>query len=85
MHRHFDEVLLENDIKSYLQSTYNKEKLTENETTIIINNIKLVSPYPLYDGNKETFYLINEGFDIASEDWHSENTLKQRNRMRMVW
>jgi len=68
LHRRFDEVLLEEDIKAYLQSTYSKENLTENEIAKIINNIKLVSPYPLYDGNKETFYLINEGFDIARDD-----------------
>jgi type I restriction enzyme R subunit len=68
LHRRFDEVLLEDDIKTYLQSTYSDEKLTPNEITKIINNIKLVSPYPLYDGNRETFYLINEGFDIARDD-----------------
>jgi len=50
----------------------------ENEITKIINNIKLVSPYPLYDGYKETFYLINEGFDIARDDWYSENALSKQ-------
>ena len=68
LHRRFDEVLLEDDIKTYLQSTYSNEKLTANEITKIINNIKLVSSYPLYEGNRETFYLINEGFDIARDD-----------------
>jgi len=68
LHRRFDEVLLEDDINTYLQSKYSNEKLTANEITKIINNIKLVSPYPLYDGNRETFYLINEGFDIARDD-----------------
>ncbi|MCL2721383.1 MAG: HsdR family type I site-specific deoxyribonuclease [Treponema sp.] len=68
LHRRYDEVLLEDDLKAYLLSTYSKENLTENEITKIINNIKLVSPYPNYDGNRETFYLVNEGFDLARDD-----------------
>jgi type I restriction enzyme R subunit len=73
LHRRYDEVLLEDDIKAFLQSKYSNENLTANEVTKIINNIKLVSPYPLFEGNRETFYLINEGFDITRDDPAKQN------------
>ena len=61
IHRRYDEVLLEDDISSYLQTRYNSENLTANEIIKIINNIKLISPYPLYDilGDREYRKKLN--------------------------
>jgi len=34
----------------------------------IINTIKLIPSNPIYSGNRETFWLISEGFDLTRED-----------------
>jgi len=73
IHRKYDEILLEDDIKEYLLKNYANAALTEAETAKIINHIKLVPAYPLYDGNKTAFRLVNEGFDIKRDDPKKQN------------
>jgi len=68
MHRLFDDVLMEDDLKAYLMAEYIDEHLTDNEVETIINTIKLVPARPLYSGNKEVFRLINSGFSLARDD-----------------
>ena len=55
-------------MEAFLLSRYSKEKLTDLELRTIINRIKFISSTPLYSGNKETFLLINEGFNLERED-----------------
>ena len=73
MHRKFEDILLEEDLKVYLQRKYASEYLTDNEITTIINNIKLIPAYPLYYGNMDTFKLINNGFSIVRDDIYLQN------------
>lgn len=73
IHRLFEDILLVDDLKSYLLKQYEKEALTENEIETIINSIKLVPSRPLYDGNKEVFKLINNGFSISRDDTSLQN------------
>lgn len=68
IHRRFEDVLLEDEIKAYLQKRYASESLTENEISAIINKLKFISDSPLYEGNRETYWLINEGFDMPRDD-----------------
>ncbi len=66
--REYQEVLLLDDLKDYIRLNYSDEYLTGSEIEKIINKIKLISSTPLYTANRETFLLINEGFDLVRED-----------------
>lgn len=68
IHRRFEDVLLEDEIKSYLQKRYVSERLTENEIGAAVNKLKSISDSPLYEGNRETYWLMNEGFDLPRDD-----------------
>lgn len=66
VHRKYEDVLLEDDLRAFLAARYTD--LTENETKAIINKLQHIPAEPLYIGNREAFYLINEGFDLPRED-----------------
>lgn len=66
LHRKFDEVLVEDDMKSFLSRRY--PDITKTELEKIINKIKYVPNTPLYMGNREAFYLVNEGFNLQRDD-----------------
>lgn len=66
LHRKFDEVLLEDDMKNFLSRRY--PDITNTELEKIINKIKYVPNAPLYMGNREAFYLVNEGFNLQRDD-----------------
>ena len=66
IHRKYDEILLEDDLRKYLSRRYQSVSSTEMDK--IINKIKYVRNKPLYIGNREAFLLINEGFDLTRDD-----------------
>lgn len=66
IHRKYDDVLLEDDLRSFLLLKY--PDLTITELSTVINKIKYVPTNPLYSGNRQAFFLVNEGFDLARED-----------------
>lgn len=66
LHRKFDEVLLEDDMKNFLTRRY--PDITNTELEKIINKIKYVPNTPLYMGNREAFYLVNEGLNLQRDD-----------------
>lgn len=66
--RKYEDVLLECDLRAYLAERYANENLSEGEIQKIINRIALISSTPLYSGNKETFWEINNGFDLVRDD-----------------
>ena len=68
IHRHYEDVLLEDDLKSFLANQYSEANLTPSELQTCINKIKYVHSTPLYIGNRETFWILNEGFDLPRED-----------------
>lgn len=68
IHRKFEDVLLEDEIEAYLQKRYASDNLSDNEIKTIINKLKFISDSPLYEGNRETYWLLNEGFDMPRED-----------------
>lgn len=68
IHRRYEDVLLVDDLLSFIKNKYAGEGLTELELQKIVNKINLISATPLYSGNKETFLLLNEGFDLVRDD-----------------
>jgi type I restriction enzyme R subunit len=66
IHRQYDEILLEDDLRTYLLGRYTE--LSDVEVQKIINKIALVQASPLYLGNRDTFWLVNEGFDLQRDD-----------------
>ena len=66
VHRQYEDILLEDDLRTYLLGRY--ADLSEVEVQKIINKIALIQASPLYLGNRETFWLVNEGFDLQRDD-----------------
>lgn len=68
IHRKYQDVILEDDLVTFIKSFYRDENLTESEINTIVNKIKLISAAPLYVGSRETYILFNEGFNLERED-----------------
>ncbi|MEW8985086.1 MAG: HsdR family type I site-specific deoxyribonuclease [Bacillus anthracis] len=68
IHRKYEDILLLDDLRGFITERYESENLTENELEKIINRISLIQSSPLYIGNRETFWLVNEGFDLVRDD-----------------
>lgn len=68
IHRYYEDVLLLDDLKEFLSAKYISENLNEVEMQKIINKLQLIPSFPLYDGNREAFWLVNEGFDLVRDD-----------------
>ena len=66
LHRKYDDILLEEDMRDFLSHRYSN--LTDTELEKVINKIKYVPNTPLYMGNREAFYLVNEGFNLVRDD-----------------
>ncbi len=66
IHRKFEDILLEDDLRAFLSGRYTD--LTETEITKTISRLKNISFAPLYAGNREAFWLVNEGFDLQRDD-----------------
>ena len=68
IHRKYEDILLIEDMRSFLQNRYAEDGLSEVELQKIINRLTLIQASPLYSGNRETFWLVNEGFDLVRDD-----------------
>jgi hypothetical protein len=68
IHRRPEDILLIDDLQAFLFTRYASENLTENELNNIIGRLELIPSAPLYLGNRDTFFLINEGFDLLRDD-----------------
>lgn len=68
IHRKFKDILLEDDLRSFLKKKYAKENLTDLELKTIINRLSNISSSPLYTANRETFLLTTDGFNLERED-----------------
>lgn len=66
IHRGFEEILLKDDLHSYLSAHYHD--LIEAETEKVIGRLENIPSAPLYQGNRETFLLVNEGFDLQRDN-----------------
>lgn len=68
IHRRYEDILLEDDLRSFLSARYKNNGLSEIEMRKIINNLSMFQSTPLYLGNRETFRLVNKGFDLPRDD-----------------
>ena len=68
IHRKYEDILLLDDLRAFLSARYASANLSETELQKIINRIALIPATPLYSGNRDTFWLINEGFDLMRDD-----------------
>jgi len=66
IHRRFEDILLEDDLRSFIANRY--KDLTEIEIAKVISRLKNIPSVPLYEGNRATFWLVNEGFDLQRDD-----------------
>ena len=68
IHRQYEDILLLDDLRSFLTVRYAAENLSDVEIQKIINKLNLINATPLYIGNREAFWLVNEGFDLIRDD-----------------
>jgi len=68
IHRQYEDILLTDDLSSFLTSRYSAASLSDVEMQKIISKLKLIPSTPLYSGNREAFWLVNEGFDLVRDD-----------------
>lgn len=68
IHRQYEDILLEDDLRSFITNRYSDAYLSEVEIQKIINKLSMIQATPLYEGNREAFWLINTGFDLERED-----------------
>lgn len=68
IHRQYEDILLMDDLTSFLSSKYSSAGLSDVEMQKIVNKLKLIPSTPLYSGNREAFWLVNEGFDLVRDD-----------------
>lgn len=68
IHRQYEDILLLDDLRSFLTARYAAENLSDVEIQKIINKLNLINATPLYIGNREAFWLVNEGVDLIRDD-----------------
>ena len=63
-----DEVLIEEDLQSFLLTQYFGQSITVNETKSIILQLKSLSASDLYESNKTFLKMLSDGFILKRED-----------------
>lgn len=68
LNRAEDEVILADDLRSFLLKKYQAENLTESEANSIILQIKTLPASDLYESNKRFMRMLSDGFILKRED-----------------
>ncbi len=63
-----DEVLIEEDLLSYLLTKYKSNQLTLTEAKSIVLQLKTLPSSDLYESNKTVLYWLSDGFILKRED-----------------
>lgn len=66
--RNPDEVLIEEDLQSFLLTQYSGQGITVNEIKSIILQLKSLSSSDLYESNKTFLKMLSDGFILKRED-----------------
>src|SRR5699024_6824136 len=66
--RNYKTVLLEQDLKDFLAQQYQQVGITDLEINRIVSSLTNLSPYPLYDANREVMTKISDGFILNREN-----------------
>lgn len=62
LHRQYDQTLIEDDMRAYLQKRYASENLTTSEIDAIIANLRNIGEPSLYHTLRKTFMTYRDGF-----------------------
>jgi len=62
------EVLIQDDLRSYLAKRYAKDNITAGEVDAVIRQLDSLSAADLYDSNKRIHKMISDGFTLKRED-----------------
>ncbi len=69
IHRRFEDVIIDDDLRRFIKSRYSNANLSDTEVESIVIKMKNVGNYTtLYQNNKEAYYLFSRGFDFNRED-----------------
>lgn len=68
IHRRFEDILLEDDLCTFLNQKYKDKNLSDVEKKKIIAKLSLIPSTPLYNSNREAFSLAVEGFDLGRDN-----------------
>jgi type I restriction enzyme R subunit len=74
LNRAEDEVILVDDLRTFLLQKYKAENLTESEANSIILQIKTLPASDLYESNKRFMSWLSDGFILKRED-HSQKDI----------
>ncbi len=73
IHKTKSEVVIFDDLSSYLKSRYRSLSITETEIEIAISKITATKSQSLYDNNAATLKTIRDGFALSREDNKESN------------
>jgi len=73
LHRQYDQCLIEDDMRAYLQKRYASENLTSGEMDAIIANLRNIGEPSLYHTLRKTFLTYRDGFQFQRHN--SNDTL----------
>lgn len=68
IHREISDVLLRDDIKTFLLNRYSNDNITLNEIESIIRQLEVLPSSTLYESNKAVIKMISDGFVLKRED-----------------
>ena len=72
-----DEVLIEEDLQTFLLTQYAGQGITVNETKSIILQLKSLSASDLYESNKTFIRMLSDGFILKREDRNQKDIYVQ--------
>lgn len=68
IHKEISEVLLRDDLKTFLLNRYSEDEITLAEIASIIRKLEIFPVSALYDSNKAIIKLVSDGFVMKRED-----------------
>lgn len=71
--RDFDEVVLQEDLRTYLRDRYRNDGITEQEVERAVRRIMQRDGGSLYEENKQTLSLLMNGFSLKRDDSSKSN------------
>ena len=77
LHRELTDVIIEDDLATFLTRKYAANGITNSEIQSIISSLKSASALPVYDANKKMFKKMVEGEIFVREDRNAKDFLLQ--------
>ena len=68
IHRRFEDIFLEDDLRTFLNRKYSDKNLSDVERKKILTMLTLIPSTPLYYSNRQAFWLVVEGFDLVRDN-----------------